>query len=342
MVASAMAVDFSGRVVLDADILAGGVNSADKFEVSGPVVKTTNQKDGDALQVNVSGEKAGASFKMWYAADGSDDALTVRGANIWFKPIDMLKVSVGNVSAGTYCEQINWWHGLTAESTANLATWGGAGAWTNKASIDGFGAMVDVNVGNLWLNAGFAPGADETLFSNGGYGAYGVAAKYTIMDGLTAAVSWADNGKDAAKLLKVGADYSNGGLYAFENVIVNINKDGVTGLGFDTYVAFSAGAFKVQASLPVVIRLTDVATDNSYMMFDVKASYGFGAATLYCRLADTDGPSPIEFSDAMNFAMLINPGVAFNVGECSIDIGVKANVADKFSFSVPVSMSVNL
>lgn len=342
MAAFSFGAEVSAHLTIGADLMG-----YDGTDFNGPKMTVKDQKDTDALIFDFAGEKAGAHFQGWYTYNGDDKLdptnkdddgnlvgpyLRVRSANIWFKPIDMLKISVGNIGNTTFTEQINWWHGLSA---ANMYWY-----WSNVASVDGFGVMVDVNVGNLSINAGITPGLDPMFSSKSGagYGAYGIAAKYKIMDGLSAAISWNDAGKDAAKMLKVGADYSNGGLYAFENVIFRIEGDKAAGLGFDTYVAYSVDALKIQAQIPVTIRLAGEDWDPSYMMADVKVSYGLGAATLYCQATT----NTIAFKDGYKFAMDLKPGVSFNVGECSIDVQVAANIADSFTFSVPVTFGVSL
>ncbi len=268
MAAFSFASEVKAHLTIGADLMG-----YDGTDFTGPKMTATDQKDTDALIFDFGGEKAGAHFQGWYKYEGGDAALNIRSASIWFKPIDMLKITVGDVSVGTYAEQINWWHATAGANISDANGWDHR--WSSYSSVEGWGVSCDLNIGNLWINAGIAPGANS-LFAKDSYGAYGVIAKYTIMDGLSAAVSWRDEGKDATKLLKVGADYSNGGFYGFVNVIAAWDgakggepvqsadygwKYGTTvgdfafgGIAIDNYFKYSTGALTLQASVPVVIR----------------------------------------------------------------------------------------
>jgi hypothetical protein len=101
-------------------------------------VNEKDQKDGDALIISGSSDKAGAQFQLWYRFDGTDGtkdgnpvdptekaAIHVRNVNIWFKPIDQVKITVGNVAIDSYKEQIFWWHGVYGAKPGSWGAFGG-------------------------------------------------------------------------------------------------------------------------------------------------------------------------------------------------------------------------
>lgn len=340
----ASAVEFTSKVKMGANVANDAGEAVEFFKV-----KNTNQKDDDTLIFTFNGEKAGAQFKAWYNYTGADpDNLGVRGANIWFKPIDMLKVTVGNIGLDSYKEQIFWWHGVYG---AKPGSWGAFGG----NYLEGVGAKVELTpIDGLSIEAAIAPGIDTALLSTAdgyGYKGYALKAKYGFGPG-SAAVVFADKGKDADKLIGIGADFSGvEGLYAFANVTLRLNN-GLVGIALDDYVKYSAGALTVQAHVPFVLyKSGDKMVPG--VLATVKASYAMGAFTPYLLVStEPDGDKGWTFGDGadkFNFTMTFKPGVTFNVGEASFDVAFRADVdagaavdAEKFNWSVPVDISISL
>jgi hypothetical protein len=380
---AASAVDFSAIVHLDGSLLnvdqaaydeygTGKTTFTDGNKVTAGTVNGTTQKDADAIQFTVNGEKAGAAFNFFYNA-GADNAVSARSAKIWLKPIDAVKVSVGQVGDGFYKEQIHWWKDPVGDTWANVNAHNYSG-YSSRASVDGWGALVETTpIAGLNLNAGFVPGANNALFTKNAddsttYNEWGAGAKYQINDMLSAGVSYSDEGKTKAKLLKIGTDVKAGGFYGMVNGVLRFedytNKEGTkvesgfSAVVIDNYFKYSAGAFTAQLRVPFVLRMTDVKDDDSYFIYDAKFTYGAGSFTPYLEISSDDlerGKINLnKMSDS--FCMEVYPGVTFNVGECALDLGMKvqylqateaydkngvATTKHPINISVPFTVSVN-
>jgi hypothetical protein len=378
------AADFAARAVMEGNI-AGG----DKDKVTIWSLSEKEQKDADALVVSVNGDNAGAQFQMWYKYDASGSApLNIRNTNIWFKPIDMLKVTVGDVSVGTYKEMIDWWKVGSGERADAHQPW----TYSGYASVEGPGLSLELTpIAGLWLNAGVTakPG---TYFATIGkdsfeYAAYGAAAKYTFADfPLNVAISWRDavkekekgkeKVKETEKILAVGAEYGNhwsDGFFGMLNVRMrfedvkyeitdkNFVEPGkilqrtwdcgtvLSAIVFDNYFKYSVAGLSIQLRAPVTIRLVNDMdgkfkasefgySDPSWMAYELYVSYPVGSLTTYL---DVENDNAITFNDKFVDKVLqmnIKPGVKFNVGACSLDMGVQISLAEgakSVSWSVP-------
>ena len=130
--ASMFAVDFAARNYMSGSIAGGDKDSAYIWKLN-----ASDQKDADALVLSVAGETAGAAMQFWYKYDGisnnsgtagthdqeswgdpqevfgirgsSNQVLRVRSVSVWFKPIDMLKITVGDVSTKLFGETLHYW-----------------------------------------------------------------------------------------------------------------------------------------------------------------------------------------------------------------------------------------
>ena len=371
---SVFAADFAARAVMEGNIAGGDKDKATIWSLS-----EKEQKDGDALIVSVNGDNAGAQFQMWYKYDASGSApLNIRNTNIWFKPIDMLKVTVGDVSVGTYKEMIDFWKVGSGERADAHQPW----TWSGYASVEGPGLSLELTpIAGLWLNAGVTakPGTSFATIGKDSfeYAAYGAAAKYTFADfPLSAAISWRDAGKGKEKILAVGADYGNNwadGFYGMLNVRMrfedvkyeitdkNFVEPGkilqrtwdcgtvLSAIVFDNYFKYSVSGLSIQLRAPVTIRMVSDMdgkfkasefgySDPSWMAYELYVSYPIGSVTTYL---DVDNDNAITFNDKFVDKVLqmnIKPGVKFNVGACSFDMGVQISLAEgakSVSWSVP-------
>ena len=371
---SVFAADFAARAVMEGNIAGGGKDKVTIWSLS-----EKEQKDADALVVSVNGDNAGAQFQMWYKYDASGSApLNIRNTNIWFKPIDMLKVTVGDVSVGTYKEMIDWWKVGSGERADAHQPW----TWSGYASVEGPGLSLELTpIAGLWLNAGVTakPGTNFATIGKDSfeYAAYGAAAKYTFADfPLNAAISWRDAGKGKEKILAVGAEYGNhwsDGFYGmlnvrmrFEDVKYEITDKNFVAPGkilqrtwdcgttlsaivFDNYFKYSVAGLSIQLRAPVTIRMVSDMdgkfkasefgySDPSWMAYELYVSYPIGSVTTYL---DVDNDNAITFNDKFVDKVLqmnIKPGVKFNVGACSFDMGVQISLAEgakSVSWSVP-------
>ena len=371
---SVFAADFAARAVMEGKIAGGDKDKATIWSLS-----EKEQKDADALVVSVNGDNAGAQFQMWYKYDASGSApLNIRNTNIWFKPIDMLKVTVGDVSVGTYKEMIDWWKVGSGERADAHQTY----TWSGYASVEGPGLSLELTpIAGLWLNAGVTakPGTDFATIGKDSfeYAAYGAAAKYTFADfPLSAAISWRDAGKGKEKIFAIGAEYGNhwsDGFYGMLNVRMRFEEvkfsaadptqtqpgkmlertwdcgETLSAIVFDNYFKYAVSGLSIQLRAPVTIRMVSDMdgkvkasafgySDPSWMSYELYVSYPVGSLTTYL---DVENDNAITFNDKFVDKVLqmnIKPGVKFNVGACSLDMGVQISLAEgakSVSWSVP-------
>ena len=266
LASSIFAADVSARVIMEGSLASG---SGDTVKLL--TLNQKDQKDDDALIFSINDGKAGANFQAWYKYDGSDGAqkLGVRSANVWFKPIDQIKVTIGDVSIGTYKEMIHWWKDPTGASRSYH------GAWRSKYSAyavaEGSGFAVEVTpVDGLWIAAAVAAPQTETFKADGSVdalgggtagtfftkdsdarAAWGAGVKYDFNGllgiPLTAAITYRDGGnylehnvtwqvayESLPKILAIGADYGNpwaNGIYAMLNARLHFSPADSWGWG---------------------------------------------------------------------------------------------------------------
>jgi hypothetical protein len=386
LASSVFAADMAAKVYMTGNV-AGRTFKEDATEDYFWNLAKQDQKDADALVISTNGDKSGANFQFWYNYDGSGSAnLVVRSTNLWFKPIDMVKVTVGDLSVGTYKEMIDWWKVAVGNSASAHNSWGTGGRWSSYATVEAAGLNVEVTpISGLTVSAGIAPGAGNNGLTftkdSFSYAAWGALAQYDL-SGLTglpvsAAISWRDSGKDGYKILAVGGDYGSkwsDGFYGFLNARFFFEdlsfstlaipqtytwskKSVLTGIALDNYAKYQLGALKVAVRAPVTIRLVKDLTGNgvkasdfkypadpSYLCYEIKVTYGLGAYTPYL---DIENDNAVTFDSNFGTKLLkttIQPGVSFNVGSCSIDVGVNVDLSGakdgKIAWSVPFQLGV--
>ena len=409
----ASAVEVKSKVYM-----AGNLASGDKDGAKILTLNDTDQTDDGALVFEISGEKAGAKFAINYNYNGSNDkgvvsvdkASTVKdvdwegkdvyntsvslksnqiaafnSVSLWLKPIDMLKISVGNVGIYGYTERIHWWKTPVAESYNNQDDqWY---QWSNQTGIEDKGLVLELTpISGLTIDAGVALNDDWlTIVKDGDttVAPWGAQVKYQILDKVSALVSWRDHGatfpnegdaEQERKILTVGVDFGNWGTpyygfvsprFLFSRYTGHNAWDGarygdlkLRGISIDNYVKYATGPLSIQGRFPVTIRLPDSDykdEDPSYLIWEIRADYSMGAYTPYVAVSNdddtTDGYYPLTFgkddlSAGKNMVVGVKAGVAFKLGDCSIDGGVKiwggsSQGADKFGWAIPVEMTVN-
>lgn len=307
---SMFAVDFAARVVMEGTVADGVIDINDKSQATATKDSTLNvwnlskkdQKDADALILSVNGDKAGANFQFWYNYDGSGSAaLNVRNTNLWFKPIDMLKITVGDVSNKFYGETLDYWKSPDGMAAAGHATY----SWSGFGTVEGSGILCEVTpISGLTAVAGITAGAGNNFFAakfneaeDETYAAWGIGAKYDLT-GLTglplnAGITYRDAGKDGVKIAAVGVEYGNrygSGFYGmvntrfrFENFSYNKFdtsvftsytwevENALQAVAFDTMFRYAAGAFNVMARFPITIRTVGEVTADGKKATD----YGY-------------------------------------------------------------------
>ena len=346
--ASMFAVDFAATIKMAGDIAGGAVTEgADTTYIW--KLNSNDQKDADALKLSVSGDQAGASFQFWYkysngaapsasatttAATGDDGTTTyttttnittnsmlqVRSTSIWVKPIDQLKITLGDVSCGIFGEKLHWWKDPCGNDYASAKSWDHG--YSSYATVEGAGIAAELTpIDGLTVVAGIAAGCDTNFISfvenvsTVAVKAYGVSAAYNLSSvadlPVTIGVSWRDEGTDAIKILAIGAEYGNAfaeGFYGMLNArmffsqkvgsatVSATGKDyKMTGIAFDNFFRFKTGAMTIDLRAPIILRglagqtvsADGVATalnatnDPSYMYLSAKFSYALDGLTIY-------------------------------------------------------------
>ena len=213
---AAFAADAKASIQLWGSLVKG--STADDSSVDFLTLDDTTQKDTDAFIFDFSGEKAGGYFKLYYTSAATDgSAVTARGAKIWFKPLDMLKVTVGNVEdGGLYKERISWWKIPTGAPLLHQDDWWRA-RW-NGYMLSAYGVMAEINpISGLSITTAVTPGAGKAFITTeeNSYTQYALIAKYQILDNVSAGIGFCDTGYGSYKKLRFGADYSAAGFYGF-------------------------------------------------------------------------------------------------------------------------------
>lgn len=344
--ASMFAVDFAATVKMAGDIAGGAVTEGTDTTYIWKL-NSNDQKDADALKLSVSGDQAGASFQFWYkytagaapttatTADKNTDGtlkgtyttaittnsmLQARSTSIWVKPIDQLKITLGDVSCGIFGEKLHWWKDPCGNDYTSASSWDHG--YSSYATVEGAGIAAELTpIDGLTVVAGIAAGCDTNFISfvenvsTVAVKAYGVSAAYNLSSvadlPVTIGVSWRDEGTDAIKILAIGADYGNAfaeGFYGMLNArmffsqkvgsatVSATGKDyKLTGIAFDNFFRLKSGAMTIDLRAPFVLRglagqtvnAAGVATalnatnDPSYMYLSAKFSYALDGLTIY-------------------------------------------------------------
>jgi len=326
-----------------------------------------DQNDDDLLSFTLAGEKAGAYFRLHSAiVDGSgstyagtvgddgvpgtlDDGfalissyITIRKLSLWLKPIDMLKITVGNVDGSLFTETIDWWQ--VAD---------GIGGWSNDIIAAGEGGIkVDLTpIEALSISASFAPGYGNNLVANDeivpGNVKWGIVTKYTI-DGVGVVgagfkFDQAYTGSET-RLFRAGFQLTAvEGLSAFLQATVNFNNAGINGIAIDPFVDFTAGALNIKASIPVTLYQDDAAK-SAGIQYDVHVSYSMETVSPYFSIEQNSG-MVFGGTDDTVFTPQINLGITWGYDVGSFDLSFQLNVADPSedtTWSIPFKARVTM
>ncbi len=379
-VGAAFAIDTSASVYMTGNLAFNSDGSTHFINVY-----NTNQKDSDLLQFSLNGDKAGASFRLWTNLAGTDsDSSTyvyMRSAVLWFKPIDMLKISVGNVGTYLYMERLHWWKTPVGGKASYTEDWDKR--WSDYCGVEGGGISLALTpIKGLTFTLSSAPGFDTdndgsvtgfSIAKNGDltYNDWGATVKYQISKSFSVATGWRDMGSDGStkskgyvmsewedyyKLLTVGFDYSGNGFYGFiqPRILFSQYYD-LEAISFDNYIKYSSDAFTLQGRFPFIYRVEESGEDDpSYLIYEVKASYAMDGFTPYVVITNDDvNYVPLTFGTAANgdsledsFAIEVKPGVTMTMGAGTFDVGVAvySNVKGSdpsYGWAIPIDFRVN-
>lgn len=368
----AFAVDFSASVYMLGTLASG---SGDGSTFDGFTVNNQAQKDADMLVFNINGGNFGAHFELWtnlastvtYLTDTSgstsslDNAVYARRAYLWFKPVNQLKIAVGNVGSYLYTEQLHWWKDGLGGSATGATDW--YLRYSNYTGVEGGGINITYNpIEALTIDLGTGGGFGNALWSKDGdtltYTDWGATVKYQINKTFSAGFGWRDMGSDGSskpddysmaewddyyKVLTVGFDVKTDNIYTFLQPRTLFNQYyGFEGTTFDNYFRYATGPVTFEARVPFTYRLQDSGEDDpSYLIYELRVKYAVNdTITPFLDLSNDNGGdyTPLCFGTEANgdsfadtFVVHVYPGVFLKVGNCTMDVGVSFNSYKKDS-----------
>ncbi len=314
---AAFAADVSGALKVSTDMFNMEFKDGASPTVLGTGVASGGMGWGTRLQTSINGEKAGAQFSLSYH-DWEDPAvdLFLHDTSVWFKPVDMLKVSILNQG-----DHIN----NSFENDKRVMHLDGA--WKVELTPVA-GLSFTTTLADKWINNG---DVQDTGFQIA-YKADGIGRFAAMMIG-----------KDNFKDLRFGAGYSNkfaDMIDMFADFAIGVKEGEANDLSFDAQAILTAGpaTIKFFALYNNTLANSDDAMVDNSLLIRFKPSVKVGDATIYCDLADDD-------VIAEDVKMTVKPGVEFSVGEAACDFGAEFKIdagTDTYKVSCPFTVAVNL
>jgi len=350
------ALDAKARVVLTGNLAEETKKSGEDAKYEFFKLNNKPQKDDDGIVVEFNGGNFGGRLGLWYevnnATGGNGSNVNFRRTNLWIKPVEQVKLTVGYVGNDQlYKEQIDSWK-VGNPFKFDTRDWGAHPGYVNCSDVDDMGFGLEIKpIDGLILTGGVArrwgtPGNFEKPFWNydgdkSEFNAWGVTARY-YHSGFCYQAGYRDNGKESWKVARVAVGYEQNGIMAFIQPCFGIDyitaddEYKLTGICLDMYGEYKWNSFTFMLRAPVTIRVSDESrdTDPSYMEYMAMVKYNTGKHANMDDLSpfikfgsmNHDGDQPLafyrfnsDFSDSVNFD--ITPGVMFNVGGCEVDVG---------------------
>lgn len=351
MATSVFAVDLNSMIQIDGDLMNyDGENfkalMAKEYDPAG---------DSDYLwKLSASGDKVGAEIWSW-EINGS-----VTSKKVWFKPIDQLKVTIGNVYASSIANpQFGWW------AKHELASYGYM--FDVSLSSVSFTAMLAPGAGNYWLN----PDSDNKFlfYSNAGWyersgkiGKFWLDSKFNIGDagqfqvfvasGATIGPHGFSNYQASPLAFGIAWNkmpYMQTGFYADVVASLGYKTNNWGGSDTDSELGFQgidsqfggqyvANGIKLQLTNIVQYRkMNQYASDGDFIYgFEFKGAYAFDGVEPYIQIIGYN---------VMKKALTVDLGASFNVGGASMYAALELPISFEdynFTFSVPCEITFNL
>lgn len=350
-------------VACAASMFAADISSATKisgklfdFDASKKLSLFTERNDSHDyanpnFTMSISDDKAGATVKITtnnYGGENEGTVLTTQ--TIWFKPVDALKITVGNYDVALNKEQIDWTesktglggNGFLASVNANgfgldigLAAHDKTGFWFSKA--DG----VDPVLKNIFVKAAYSAdfGTIGGFFTYETVPAVAAAAAKTeyyldTKDGVvktkdTAAVE----AKKAGNKMLFGAGYRNNfsGVDAFLNVVGSMGEK-FEWVRPELYVSGKVDALGYQLFAAPLI-YTESGKDAECELL-AKVTYAMDGVTPYVYFKDAN-------LLAKTFAATVKVGATGSVGLMGWNCWLEIAAAEKPAFSIPFELTVS-
>lgn len=307
-----------------ADVAAKVQIAGSLFNLKDSKVTALNVKDDAtesykaAVQMSVSGDKAGASVS--YA---NKPALTQVSHNIWFAPVDALKITVGNVDTTLVQEKMDW-----CNSETHFEPGYGYKAEV-KAGAVGIEALLKAD--SNWLNDGKIDDTAAKVAFGADFGT--VSALFEM--------------KDNAKKLAFGAAFEGnaGGVSYFVDAMGYMASSTFTNVHAEAYVSTAIDAIGITVFLPFSYALDKAAWYNQ--TWHVGASTTDGAqlgttAKVTFPVAGVNGYVYVKENDWLNFSSVeVTPGVTGSCGAMNYEVKLQMNIGKSFTLDVPVTYTVN-
>ena len=314
MAASMFAADVSGRVKMDTKVF----ETKSKTVISRPASMGWDE-DNTFLKFAASTENSGA--ELWLQGEKADFAQY----SIWFKPVDALKVTIGDIFIqdgvrGTF----GWWdysvwykHKNAVLVNANV---GPVALEVACADLLNWGAKGYAMLGDFWLGATFGlgdagslkvvatKGADLRCYGMGGWSDAGNLTAGIAYDNMP----WQTTGYNASAFVKFDNNWK------FNRVFGQVNGQ-------------------------LILDAVNLRLVNVYGYAD-KFKYGFLARA---ELKTIDGVTPfveLQGNEIMDKKLTANLGCETAVGGCAINayINVNMNFAGSTTVAMPVEFTFNL
>ena len=336
MVASVFAVDFTAGMQIKGSLFnydgaSKGVSAMKLWSANGP--------DDKPFIFSASDDRAGATIKIYDAKatvvdsaeleklmSGDEEAdpekafksvsyMEANKWNIWFKPLDMLKISLGDTDTKLNCETITYWKGKVL---------GGAG-WSYKATVEldalNFGVALGTSDSSSAAWFTLPDGGDATI------GETDIFANYSADFGTISALFV---GKDNFKDISIGAGYKNSfGDVSFFADAAFFHAGDVNGLKVDADVKYAKDALTAEAYAQLAAGSLDAFADTMAIVTYAKVAYALDFGTVYAKFLDDNlkaDPAALEFE----------AGLDGSVGAMSYELAVNVNLAnEKVNFGIP-------
>jgi len=345
LASSIFAVDFSAGVRLEGDLFNYSASKKDGSSISVLMEKHNNQFYHAPIAFAVSGDRAGGKLQI---TDKDDDKALTGAWSIWFKPLDMVKITVGGHDLALNQEHIGW-----CNSESHLETTG----YALNLAIDAFSMDLILNSGNG--NAFITANGENDPVVKELAAVFGYRADFGTINAFFDAAETFSNyrfalGYNAGSLLPVNLWVNVIGYAADkfkEFKAIRGEVDVSTNFGSIGWELFLAGGYNMKSmkdfngnfggSESWHVGWCDAA-EKPFLGFYTKFNIPVNAFGFYVEIKDSN-----VLAD--NFAINIKPGFTTNVGACALGVAISADIstdakdanANKVKIGVPVEFKVN-
>ena len=317
-----------------ADVSASTKIGGKLFNYAGNKIEllTENNDSHDYAMPNItfsiSDDKAGATVKL--STDGTKTAVNMTSQTIWFKPIDALKITVGNFDVALNKETIDW-----TESVTGL----GGNGYLLSVNIEGFGLDLGLDAHDaFWFTKdGNADAVLKAFFVKAGYsadfGSIGAFVKFNN-DSTSGYFKYADKAGSIKNIL-FGAGYKN----TFDPITFFVNVSAYMGNTFEwvrpeVFISGSVDAFNFAAFVAPIIIVDSNVSDKFDAEIVAKLSYQIDSVNVYAYFKDAS-------IMAKPFKSTIKVGASGSCGAMGWNTWFQIDTGDSTSFAIPVEFTIN-